>query len=160
MPSQTRHIKDHEIAALPRGFTSTLDIKAVEFIDRAHNPLAKDKIVCRGPKLYWQSCPKDFTREPLLIQSLLMHELCHVWQYETGRLSALVYLLFPSNWFYAYKVKSNASFDSYPIEKQADLLQDWFLVNSGAKPLRYDPHGPVPTLAWLNSVVPFNWEAR
>ncbi len=157
MPSPSRQIQTHEIAALPSGFTSTFDIESVEFIDRAHNPFAKNKIVCRGPKLFWQSCPTDFTREPFLIQSLLIHELCHVWQYETGRLSALVYLLNPANWRYSYRVDQTVSFDSYPIEKQADLLQDWFLVNSGMEPLRFDPRGPTPTPVWLNTIVPFDW---
>lgn len=157
MPTRRRHLMPHEIAALPCGFTSNFDIKAVELIDRAHNPFAKNKIVCRGPKIYWQGFPSDFMREPLILQSLLVHELCHVWQYETGRLNALRYLINPRNWVYAYRVYADAKFDDYPTEKQADLLQDWFLMNSGAEPRRFDLHSPAPTKDWLNETVPFVW---
>ena len=160
MTTKCRHLSAREINALPAAFTQSFDIRAVEFIDRAHNPFAKNKILCRGPRLYWQNHPADFTRETVLIRSLLVHELCHVWQYDTGRLSAARYLLDPRNWIYNYEVKSIASFDDYPTEKQADLLQDWYLINSGAKPLRYSSKGETPTKDWLNSVVPFQWSAR
>ena len=161
MTAARRHLSSREIMALPAGFTRRFDIHAVEFIDRAHNIFAKNKILCRGPKLYWQNHPADFTREGLLIQSLLVHELCHVWQYETGRLTAARYLIDPRNWFYAYDVRENAAFDDYPTEKQADLLQDWFLVNSGAKPLRFKSKSQLaPTKSWLNQVVPFSWDTR
>ena len=153
--SNTRHLSQSEINHLPPEFTQAFDITAVQLIDREHIPFAGNKIVCRGPRLYWQEYPRDFTREPLLIQSLLVHELCHVWQYETGRLTALRYLIDPRNWRYSYRVKDGARFDDYPTEKQADLLQDWFLMNSGAVPLRFDQNGPTPTKSWLNSVVPF-----
>ncbi len=157
MTAQSRHLKPHEITALPSGFTQSFDIQSVTFMDRAHNPFAKNKILCRGHKLYWQNYPQDFTRKPLIIQSLLIHELCHVWQYETRRLSAFRYLSDPRNWFYRYRVNPNAKFDDFPTEKQADLLQDWFLVNSGEAPLRFDQKGPAPTRNWLNEIVPFNW---
>ena len=161
MTGQTRHLSDYEIAALPAGFIKSFDIYSVELIDRAHNIFARNKILCRGPKLYWQNHPKDFTGETLVIQSLLVHELCHVWQYETGRLSAPRYLLDPRNWIYSYEVRQNAQFDDYPTEKQADLLQDWFLVNSGSMPLRYAAqNGTIPTKDWLNRVVPFDWSPR
>ena len=160
MTAKRRHLSDHEINTLPTGFTQAFDIREVELIDRPHNPFAKNKILCRGQRLYWQNHPKDFTREPLIIQSLLVHELCHVWQYETGRLSALRYLIDPRNWIYAYSVRAGAKFDDYPTEKQADLLQDWYLVNSGAKPIRYTPKGDLPTKDWLNGIVPFAWSAR
>ena len=160
MSPNSRHLSPTEIAHLPTEFTQAFDIKSIRLIDREHNPFARNKIVCRGSRLYWQDHPKNFTREPLLIQSLLVHELCHVWQYETGRLTAFRYLIDPRNWRYSYRVKDAANFDDYPTEKQADLLQDWFLANSGAAPLRFDQNGPEPTRIWLNSVVPFAWSMR
>lgn len=158
MTAPRRYLSETEIRALPAGFTQSFDIRAVELIDRHHNPFAKNKILCRGPQLYWANHPKDFTYETLIIRSLLVHELCHVWQYETGRLSAFRYLVDPRNWVYAYDVRPNAAFDDYPTEKQADLLQDWYLVNSGARPIRYDPKGQNPTKHWLNNIVPFTWD--
>ena len=88
MTTKRRHLSAREVDALPAAFTQSFDIRAVEFIDRAHNPFAKNKILCRGSRLFWQNYPADFMRETVLIRSLFVHELCHVWQYETGRLSA------------------------------------------------------------------------
>lgn len=161
MAPETRHLTDAEIRSLPAGFTAKFDIRAVTLIDRAHNPFARNKILCRGPRLYWPNHPRDFTRETLILQSLLVHELCHVWQYETGRLTAVRYLLDPRNWIYSYAVREDAVFDDYPTEKQADLLQDWFLVNSGSQPRRYaKTNGKFPSKGWLNKVVPFDWYTR
>jgi len=158
MTDETRHLSRREIEALPSGFVSTFDIHAVKFINRPHNPFARNKILCRGHKLYWPDHPQDFTRQPLVIQSLLVHELCHVWQYETGRLTALRYLIDPRNWIYNYTVEPDAQFDDYPIEKQADLLQDWFLSNHGVTPTRFRRNGPAPSHDWLNEIVPFHWD--
>lgn len=160
MVSMSRHLTEREINALPADFTRRFDIQSVELINRTHNPFARNKIVCRGPRLYWPNHPRDFTREPLIIQSLLVHELCHVWQYETGRLTAFRYLINPRNWRYSYEVEPNPDFDDFPTEKQADLLQDWFLMNSGVAPLRFSQKSSSPTRDWLNKVVPFNWDAR
>jgi hypothetical protein len=160
MTTKSRHLTEAEIRALPAGFTNHFDIQSVTLVDRAHNPFARNKILCRGPRIFWPKHPRDFTLETLTIQSLLIHELCHVWQYETGRLTAARYLLDPRNWIYSYSVTENADFDDYPTEKQADLLQDWFLVNSGSIPLRYSHGGIIPSRNWLNQVVPFDWNAR
>jgi len=153
MPIKPRPLSTQEISVLPAGFTSQFDISSVRFLDRAHNPFVRNKILCRGYDLYWQKAPTNFAFESLIIQSLLMHELCHVWQYETGRLSAFRYLTNPQNWYYNYYVEAEATFDTYPIEKQADLLQDWFLVNSGMMAQRYDQKGPPPSKDWINAMV-------
>jgi len=160
MTANDRYLSEAEIAYLPLGFVSQFNVHKVQLIDRAHNPFARNKILCRGYRLYWQKYPLDFTRETHLIQSLLIHELCHVWQYETGRLTAFHYLINSRNWYYSYRVSDRFVFDDYPTEKQADLLQDWFLVNSNHAPIRFDRAGPTPTKDWLNSIVPFKWDTR
>lgn len=159
MVAKSRNLTETEITLIPAGFAKAFDIQSVELIDRPHNPFAKSKILCRGSKLYWPDHPDSFTRETLIIQSLLVHELCHVWQYETGRLSAFRYLINPRNWSYSYTMKPEVNFDDYPTEKQADLLQDWFLVNRNASPFRFNRGGPHPTKKWLNDIVPFDWRA-
>lgn len=130
-----------------------MDLTQVRLRSRPHNPFARNKILVRGYDIYWPDTPADFTRYDLLMQSVLIHELCHVWQYKTGRLTALRYLINPANWIYSYTFDAAKTFEDYPIEKQADLLQDWFLMNAGAEPCRYK--GIPPTLAEINETVPF-----
>ena len=155
---RTRGLTPDEIALLPRGFTSHIDINRVRFIGRTHNPFAYGKILVRGYNIYWKTYPADFARTSLAQQAILIHELCHVWQYATGRLSAVSYLTQPKNWAYGYHYEPRKSFDDYAIERQADLLQDWYAMNHGAPPSRYDRQSQVPTLSQINAVIPFMWD--
>ena len=153
-----RGLSPDEIALMPAHFISQIDVSRVRLIGRTHNPFAIGKIVARGYDLYWKNYPQDFTQEPLLACSLLVHELCHVWQYATGRLTALSYLTQPKNWIYGYEFDPHKTFIDYDIEKQADLLQDWYHMNHGGRPSRYHQTSSPPSLTQINAVVPFEWE--
>ena len=155
MPHARPLIPD-EIALFPHDFTRQFDIASVRLIDRAHNPFALGKILVRGSRIYWPSAPADFTREPLARQALLMHELCHVWQYATRRLSAWRYLTRPRNWIYGYDIRLR-NFDAHAIERQADLLQDWYIINKGDLACRFAEATPRPTRDEINAVVPFHF---
>lgn len=150
-----RRLRPSEIDLFPPGFQSAINMERVILIPRAHNPFALNKILVRGYRIYWPDVPHNFAGQPLIRQAVLMHELCHVWQYATGRLTALRYLMRPVNWRYRYSFHPDKSFDDYPIEKQADLLQDWYLMNRGAQPMNFS--GRPPTLEQINAVVPFQW---
>ena len=154
---KSRPLHAREIALFPQSFTQAIDIDAVQFIYRAHNPLTAKKILVRHNKIFWSSCPPDFSAAKLDVQALLMHELCHVWQYHTKRLSALSYLANPKNWAYKYSFDPAKSFDDYPIEKQADLLQDWYRLNMGGKAVRFEAGTQAPSLSQINAIVPFEW---
>lgn len=156
--TKIRGLTPDEIALLPSGFLSHIDIGRLRLIERKHNPFIGRKIVARGYDVYWKNAPSDFTAAPLKIQSLLMHELCHVWQYATGRLTAWQYLTRPKNWVYGYEFDALKSFDDYAIEKQADLLQDWYHMNKGGEPYRHYPGSLAPRLEHINAVVPFDWD--
>jgi len=154
-----RKLLPQEIALFPKDFISAINIESVELISRRHNIFAKNKILVRGYKIYWPNCPADFTQETVYRQSVLMHELCHVWQYHTYRLSALGYLLNPKRWLYKYVFDITKHFDDYPTEKQADLMQDWYLANKGCAPENYNSNKcESPTKDHLNHVTPFRWE--
>jgi len=155
-----RALKPDEIALFPQSFTDAIDIESVRFIFRAHNPLAAKKILVRGNQIFWPNCPLDFTQDSVDKQALLMHELCHVWQYHTRRLTAFRYLTRPKHWTYHYGFDRAKSFDDYPIEKQADLLQDWYLMNMGAPPQRFKRGTQAPSLEQINQTVPFIWPAQ
>ena len=154
----TRGLTPNEIALMPSGFISQIDISKVRLIGRTHNPFAIGKIVARGYDLYWKNYPQDFTQEPLSARSLLVHELCHVWQYATGRLTAWSYLSRPKNWIYGYEFDPRKNFDDYDIEKQADLLQDWHHMNHGGSACRHRQGSFTPSLAQINAAVPFKWD--
>jgi len=157
-PVKKRGLTSGEMALFPNGFITHLDMDRLRLINRTHNPFTSGKIVARGYDLYWKDYPADFTRQPLSERALLMHELCHVWQYKEGRLTAWSYLTRPKNWAYGYEFDPHKNFGDYAIEKQADLLQDWYNMNHGTVPHRRRQGSPVPSLAQINAVVPFKWD--
>jgi hypothetical protein len=153
-----RGLMPKEIELFPADFLKQIDINAIQLISRPHNIFAKNKILVRPNKIYWPNCPSDFTEETVHTQSILMHELCHVWQYQTRRLSALRYLLIPKNWIYNYVLDVAKKFDDYPIEKQADLMQDWYLANKGYPPCRFKKDScETPTKSAIDNMTPFIW---
>lgn len=61
---------------------------------RGHVP-----ILTRGRRIYWPDARDDFSSAPKAM-AVLQHELQHVLDFSTGRLSALGYVLNPRNWTY------------------------------------------------------------
>ncbi|WP_298189110.1 vgr related protein [Novosphingobium sp.] len=90
----------------------------------------------------------DFAQAPLGLQALFIHELVHVWQtQQRGRF----YLPLMRHPFcrYDYRFDPARPFTAYGIEQQAELVAHAFLAAQGA------PHGAAPSLAALQSVLPF-----
>ncbi len=153
-----RHLSAAEIALIPQSFASQIDIGRVRLIDRAHNPLAIGRILCRGHDIYWKAYPEDFCKQSVAMQALLIHELCHVWQYTHGTLTALRYLCNPRAWKYGYEFEPSKPFTAYPTEQQADFLQDWYAVNCAKQPHRYCQSVTAPSAEQINAVIPFAFD--
>ena len=149
--SASRSFTPGERALVPETFARELPLSSVRIVLRAHNPFARTKVLVRGRRIFWPGAPEDVSRQGVGLQTLLVHELAHVWQYETGRLTALRYLTDPRNWQYGYAAGSE--FESLGTEAQADLVADWWRVRQGLAPLRHI--GAPPTRVWLESVIPF-----
>lgn len=79
-----------------------------------------------------QRWSEDFSKTPLELQGLLIHELTHVWQAQTrGRF----YLPLMRHPFcrYAYDLKPGWSFESYGLEQQAEIVRHAFLARRGVR---------------------------
>ena len=149
--SASRNLTHGERALIPADFARELPLESVRIVLRAHNPFARTKVLVRGRRIFWPGAPEDVSREGAGLQTLLVHELAHVWQYESGRLTALRYLTDPRNWQYGYTAGSE--FESLGIEAQADLVADWWRVRRSLPPLRHI--GEPPTRDWLEAAIPF-----
>lgn len=74
----------------------------------------------------------DFSRENILRQGLLIHELTHVWQTQTLGEWYLVTHRMP--WSrYDYSLKPGWSLDKYGIEQQAEIVKHAFWLRGGVK---------------------------
>lgn len=74
----------------------------------------------------------DFSKSPLDMQGLYIHELTHVWQTQTrGRF----YLPMMRHPFcrYAYDLVPGREFDWYGLEQQAEIVRHAFLARHGVQ---------------------------
>ena len=75
---------------------------------------------------------EDFSKAPLNLQGLFVHEMTHVWQTQTrGRF----YLPLMRHPFcrYAYTYQPGRRFDLYGLEQQAEIVRHAFLQKRGVK---------------------------
>lgn len=95
-----------------------------------------------GPRLIvWpaRGLPDDFSRAPLGLQAVFVHELTHVWQAQNGiRLLLAKIKAGDSQASYAYDLSGGPDFAGLNIEQQAMVVQHAFLASRGAK----TPHPP------------------
>lgn len=74
----------------------------------------------------------DFSKAPIELQGLFIHELTHVWQAQTrGRF----YLPLMRHPFcrYAYDLVPGRAFDLYGLEQQAEIVRHAFLARHGMR---------------------------
>jgi hypothetical protein len=83
---------------------------------------------------------KDYAAQALNYRELFIHELAHVWQYQTGvlnpRLSGVYE--FVKNGFnyqkaYRYVLESGRDLVDYGMEQQAAMIADYFLVEKSGE---------------------------
>jgi hypothetical protein len=77
----------------------------------------------------------DYSQASLGYQALFIHEMTHIYQYQQGINVLLRGALLQTAFFltgkkynpYAYRLKSNKTFNCYNIEQQGDIARDIFL---------------------------------
>lgn len=97
---------------------------------RGHVP-----ILTRGHKIYWPGAPADFSSLPNTM-AVLQHELQHVLDFSTGRLSALGYLLHPKNWTYRLPHPDRWDWRRLGAEQRAVLAEKLWRAEQGLE----EPH--------------------
>jgi len=105
-------------------FHSSLKLDHIEII--AHHAILKNYAMSPNGHIYFniQDWREDFSMAPLSIQSWLIHELTHVWQYQQG-MNVIRNAVF--NRRYQYILQQGKQFFEYGIEQQAQMVQDYFL---------------------------------
>jgi hypothetical protein len=81
----------------------------------------------------------DYSAERVYTQSLFIHEMTHVWQYQNKVLAPMVEAIklnvkFAFNYLAAYNYTLDGKKDlvDYNMEQQASIVQDWFAQKHGA----------------------------
>ncbi len=97
-----------------------------------------------GP--YWRT---DFGDCPSKLQALFLHEMTHVWQYQSG-----IFLPLRRHPFcrYSYTLKPGWPLKRYGLEQQAEIVRHTFLLRLG------EHVAGAPSLASYEAILPFKPE--
>lgn len=98
--------------------------------------------------IFWPGVAPDLSRVGPAALATLQHELQHVLDYRTGRLTAARYLVDPREW--TYDVRQAANFDRLGAEQRATLVEHLWLAENGFR--------PPDEVAELRSIIP--WAAQ
>ena len=143
-----RALTDGEIALARSVFGDAIDYRRVRIVHRKWWPF-QPKGVTMAPtgNIHFHpdspSWSDDFSREPLGLQGLFIHEMTHVWQAQTrGR----YYLPLMRHPFcrYDYRLEDGRPFNRYGLEQQAELVRHRFLADKGATVAIYPPRELLP----------------
>lgn len=81
--------------AFPRIVSTPSPLARLSYLWRGHTP-----VLTLGDRIFWGRAPDDCSRQPAAM-ALLQHELQHVLDYATGKMSWLSYALRPRDWTYS-----------------------------------------------------------
>jgi hypothetical protein len=134
----SRPLTDGEVALARQVFGAAIDYDRVTVSDRSWGWAA----IVFGSRITFpphHPAPRDFAREGVRLQAWLIHELTHVWQFQTapGRtLMSWAQVLVgggygPGQPGYRYALPLR-DWDDYNLEQQASIVEHAFLLWRGA----------------------------
>lgn len=132
-----RHLTPGEVRIARSVFGDAIDYTKVTLRRRKWFPLQPRKVTM-APWGHVHFHPQgeaycdDFSRENVLRQGLLIHELVHVWQTQTRGWWYLP-LVRPFSQRYSYSLKPGWPLTRYGIEQQAMIVQHAFWLRNGVQ---------------------------
>lgn len=116
-------------------FGQSIDLEAVEMRHRKWWPFQPRNVVMAPfGHLYFHPqgnlWREDFGSASVDMQAFFLHEMCHVWQSQSG---LFLPLRRPPFARYSYSLVANKPFRSYGIEQQAEIVANSFLMRKQAR---------------------------
>ena len=131
-PFRLRRLTEGERGLAAEVFGEALDATRVRILAL---PLWSRAFVAGAGLMVWpaRALPADFADAPLPLQGMFVHELCHVWQAQTGVFLPLAKIKAgDTERAYAYDLNEGPAFSALNIEQQAMVVQHAFLAARGA----------------------------
>lgn len=141
-----RALTPGEIKLAKLVYKTSLDYTKVKIHDKPYIPFQpKDSGMTPNGEIYMSGTAykADYSAEDLRTRSFFIHEMAHVWQYQTGVLNPIVSAIREQirhlgDYSKAYKFKLDPAKDltDYGMEQQAEILESYYqsLTSSGALP--------------------------
>jgi hypothetical protein len=148
-PGETRLAKSE--------YSNTIDYDAVRIYHRSYFPgQPADRAMTPNGNIYFtQNDPhyrNDFSRAKIFDQSIFIHEMMHVHQFQHGMSTVAIAMakFFHGGYDY-FPVTKQRAFRDYGIEQQAMMVQDRFLLRNGYATNQLGQ----PNLQWYENTIPF-----
>lgn len=149
--SNVRPLSEAEIALSRSVFGDAIDYAKVQVFNRKWWPF-QHRMVAMAPDGNLWFNPRgslycdDFCERPIDRQGLFIHEMTHVWQYQTG-----INLILKRHPFcrYDYAIKPGWTLKDYGLEQQAEIVRHAFMLRQG------EPVPGAPALKVYNELLPF-----
>ena len=134
-------------------FGDAIDYSRVRMIKRKWWPLQpRNTIMAPSGSLHFHpqgnAWSDDFSKEPIPLQGLFIHEMTHVWQAQRRGRFYLVLMRHPFC-RYDYAVRAGWPLERYGLEQQAEIVSHAFLMRRGMGV------PGVPARAQLETILPF-----
>ena len=132
-PGEFRNLTAGEMDLAESVFGPALDASRVRIFAM---PVWNRAFVTGGRLVVWPttSALKDFSTASLHWRSVLVHEMTHVWQAQSGVNLILAKIAAgDGNRAYAYDLSAPCGFEGLNIEQQAMIVQDAYLARHGAE---------------------------
>ena len=134
-------------------FGDAIDYSQVRMIRRKWWPLQpRNTIMAPSGSLHFHpqgnAWSDDFSKEPIPLQGLFIHEMTHVWQAQRRGRFYLVLMRHPFC-RYDYAVRAGWPLERYGLEQQAEIVSHAFLMRRGMGV------PGVPARAQLETILPF-----
>jgi len=139
-----RALTPGEVALVRPIFRDSLDYGAVRVIDARYMLVQPSSVYMTpegniyAPGELWRD---DFSATDLSRQAVFVHEMTHVWQFQSGKdllaEGATLFVASLGNYerAYAYDLEPSRDLLDYGMEQQASIVQDYFLVGHQAWPV-------------------------
>jgi len=134
-------------------FGDAIDYSRVRMIKRKWWPLQpRNTIMAPSGSLHFHpqgnAWSDDFSKEPIPLQGLFIHEMTHVWQAQRRGRFYLVLMRHPFC-RYDYAIRAGWPLERYGLEQQAEIVSHTFLMRRGMGV------PGVPARAQLETILPF-----
>ncbi|WGL15413.1 DUF6531 domain-containing protein [Microbulbifer bruguierae] len=100
-------------------------------------PVPRNRAMAPSGKIYFhpenKSYREDFSKSGLSLQGLFIHEMTHVWQYQSGE-SVIGRGMVERDYEYVIGSRictEDGRFDDQPLEAQGNLIMDFFFMRNG-----------------------------
>lgn len=138
---RSRHLTTGEIKLAKSMFGTSIDYKKVRIAHKRATPMQpKNGGLCTLNTINMDGdgyCV-DYSKETPGMQAFFIHEMTHIWQYQSNALSLATKFISESLRFgrkyfekaYKYDLNASEKFSKYGVEQQACMMEDWFFLKN------------------------------